>query len=287
MVGTQQTRRGPRLRPVPANTHDLVRAMRAGDLICSESRHRAPIGAHIHGLATLTLLLEGTFEERYPGRSGTTCLASSALYRPPEEPHADRFGREGARNLVVEIPWALLERLNGRSGAFAGVTERRDATVHLIARKMYHEFQVADDGTPLGLEGLTLELLAHLTRAASPGWPAGPMVPWLARARDLLHDRFRSRGLRIFELAGELDVHPVALARAFRARFRSTPGEYLRQLRLAWAIAELTEGPRSIAEIAIEAGFTDQSHFTRVFRRACGETPAAFRRSVRPAPGPP
>jgi AraC-like DNA-binding protein len=81
-------------------------------------------------------------------------------------------------------------------------------------------------------------------------------------------------------LAREVGVHPVALARAFRARFGSTPGAYLRQLRLAWSVSELTDGTRSIAEIAVEAGFADQSHFTRVFRRACGETPGAFRRYI-------
>ncbi|HEX3235958.1 MAG TPA: AraC family transcriptional regulator [Gemmatimonadales bacterium] len=288
MNGTHETRRVPEplalpeVRPVPANPGDLVRALRAGDLVFSESRHRAPIAVHIHEQATLTILLEGTFEESYPGRiPQQRCLASSVLFRPPGEPHADRFGREGALNLVVEITPARLETLIGRTDMFARITERRDATVQLIARKMHHELGLADSATPLALEGLTFELLAHVGRATGgPGRLSPTAAPWLGRARELLQERFRCRDLRIVDLAGELDVHPVYLSRAFRAWLGSTPGEYLRQLRLAWSVTALTEGGRSIAEIAVEAGFADQSHFTRAFRRAFGETPGGFRRSV-------
>src|SRR3954453_466158 len=132
MNGTHETRRlpappvVPQVRPVPANPGDLVRALRAGDLVFSESRHRAPIAVHIHEHATITILLEGTFEESYPGRlPQQRCLASSVLFRPPGEPHADRFGLEGALNLVVEITRPRLETLIGRTDVFARITELR------------------------------------------------------------------------------------------------------------------------------------------------------------------
>jgi transcriptional regulator GlxA family with amidase domain len=43
----------------------------------------------------------------------------------------------------------------------------------------------------------------------------------------------------------------------------------------------LLDTERPVAEIALETGFSDQSHLTRVFRRALGETPAALRRRFR------
>src|SRR5689334_17766971 len=146
MDGTDETRHSPpraalpRVRPVPARAEDLVRVLRAGDLTFSESLHRDPLGVHVHERATVTLLLEGTFEERYPGRlRSRSCVASSVLYRPPQEPHADRFGRDGAHNLVIEVAHARLEPLVLTLAALAGVVERRDATVHLIAHKMHLE----------------------------------------------------------------------------------------------------------------------------------------------------
>jgi AraC family transcriptional regulator len=52
-------------------------------------------------------------------------------------------------------------------------------------------------------------------------------------------------------------------------------------LRLAWAAAELARGGKPLAEIAAGAGFADQSHFTRIFRRHVGTTPARYREQAR------
>src|SRR5690349_15716580 len=257
MIGTQRgtgtTRPPAEVRPVPARPEDLVRAMRGGDLSFSKSRHRAPIGLHAHEMATVTILVEGRFEERYPGGGGNrVCVPSTVLYRPPGEPHADRFGRDGACNLVVEIPYHRLEPLVGQSDAWARLWEQRDATVHLIAHKMHRELEVADSATPLALEGLSLELLAHVTRAGPPGGDtAEASAPWVTRARELLREQFPTP-TRVLDLALELDVHPVSLVRAFRARYGITPGAYLRQLRLTWAVSALAEGTKSLGEIAAE-----------------------------------
>ena len=74
-----------------------------------------------------------------------------------------------------------------------------------------------------------------------------------------------------------MDVHPVLLARAFRTYFGTSPGRYLRRLRLDWAAAELLATQRRLADIALQAGFADQSHFTRAFRRHTGLTPGQYR----------
>jgi AraC family transcriptional regulator len=174
-----------------------------------------------------------------------------------------------------------METLLARTAVFGSVTQRRDATFHLLACKMHREFAVADSATPLALEGLTFELLAAGSRATKqPARGNGIPAPWLCRVRELPHERFTSRDLRIADLRALVDVHPVYLTRAFRNHFGLTPAEYLRQLRLTWSATARAESASSIAEIAAEAGFTDQSHFTRVFRRAFGETPGGFGRSM-------
>ena len=68
------------------------------------------------------------------------------------------------------------------------------------------------------------------------------------------------------EVARELGVLAVRIARAFRERHGVSVGEYGRRARIEWAAAQVAAGDRPLAEIAVEAGFVDQSHFTRLFR---------------------
>ena len=83
------------------------------------------------------------------------------------------------------------------------------------------------------------------------------------------------------ELARELGVDRSHLARSFRGHFRRTLGEFVRELRVDHVRRALVETNRPLAELALEAGFADQSHCTRVFRRLIGRTPARYRRAAR------
>ena len=70
----------------------------------------------------------------------------------------------------------------------------------------------------------------------------------------------------------------------WRPRFVGTSaapsGEYVRRQRIALACRSLAESDMPLADVAIEAGFADQSHFTRTFKRQLGVTPAAYRRQA-------
>ena len=79
------------------------------------------------------------------------------------------------------------------------------------------------------------------------------------------------------EIAAQVGVHPVQLARAFRKRYRCSVGELQRRLRLEHASRQLVTTHRTLAEIALAAGFSDQAHFCRVFKAHTGLTPARFR----------
>jgi AraC family transcriptional regulator len=84
-------------------------------------------------------------------------------------------------------------------------------------------------------------------------------------------------------LAQSVGVHPVTLARAFRHAFGCTVGEYVRSLRIERAAHQLAQTELSLAEIALGAGFSDQSHFSNLFRHHTGLSPSKFRRLVRSA----
>lgn len=80
-------------------------------------------------------------------------------------------------------------------------------------------------------------------------------------------------------LAGLSSTH---FNRRFRQILRMTPLDYLRTVRVQAARRLLAAGTASLAQVAADTGFTDQSHFTRRFRQATGMTPQAYRRRFRP-----
>jgi AraC family transcriptional regulator len=103
---------------------------------------------------------------------------------------------------------------------------------------------------------------------------------WLARLCDSLHDEL-SRTPSLGTLAARAGVTAAGMIKAFRRHEGCTPGTYLRTLRLARARAELGGSGRAVGAIALDAGFYDQSHFTREFRRAMGVAPLNYRRALR------
>jgi AraC family transcriptional regulator len=98
---------------------------------------------------------------------------------------------------------------------------------------------------------------------------------------DYLHAEFHSAPT-LSEVAAVAGVHPSHLVRAFKQTFGETPASRIRRLRLEWAAVQIVdaEGP-PLADVAARAGFADQSHFTREFRRRFRMTPAAYRRTNR------
>ena len=71
-------------------------------------------------------------------------------------------------------------------------------------------------------------------------------------------------------------MHAVYLTKIFRERFGVSLGTYQRRRRLEWAAGRLSAG-ESVADVAHRAGFADQAHFTRAFKRFSGQTPGRFR----------
>ena len=100
---------------------------------------------------------------------------------------------------------------------------------------------------------------------------------WLATLLDYLDDTFEQEWT-LTNMAAEVGVHPVYLCRTFSEHFNCTLGQYIRKLRVLRGrqLLEIDDG--TVAEIALQSGFADQSHFTRVFKKHFGFTPSDCRR---------
>jgi AraC family transcriptional regulator len=236
---------------------------------------------HTHERATVAVILNGSFDGLMR-RASHPCPQASVLTEPPGEPHGNLFERAGADVLTVQPDPGRLELLQPFAGVLGEVNHMRDLVVTALARRVADELREPDDVTRFAVEGLILELLALMARLRNVPEPRAGRPPprWLAEARDLLHDRYAGR-LLVTDVADAVGVHPVHLARVFRLHYGTPVGAYLRALRLTWAAGMLTDSDDGIAQIALQAGFFDQSHFTRVFKRQFGLTPLAYRLAAR------
>ena len=268
------SRRAPVL-PLPTQREYVASDVALRGLRCVESRLPASvrIAEHSHAHAGISIVLSGgALELGYRGRRPTWCDSGMVVSRPEDTPHADEIGTDG----IVVVDVELDDNVLGEHARLLRAASFRSAAVVSAAARMASELQPGDAAGALIVEGLALEIVGLTLRARPRDQGDG-----VRRAFDRLRAEFRSK-LSIADLARDAGIHPVAFARAFRRRYGSSPGEFLRRLRVEWAIAELVHRPdRPIPEIAAEAGFYDQSHLGRIVVRYTGQTPAAHRRSRR------
>lgn len=241
----------------------------------------AMLPGHVHERTVVAATIGGRWDSVMHGRAYLSS-PGMVLTEPAGERHANHFSERGARVVIVQPDPRREEMLRpfaawlGRPNLFV---EPRVAT---LARRLSIETQHADDVSPLVIEALSLEMLATATRARGeqPRVSAERSPIWLRRVVDYLHATFLEP-VRIDDLAAIAGVHPAHLARAFRRWQRMSPGAYIRRLRLEWAADQLAATDVPIASVAAQAGYADQSHFTRSFRTCTGVTPAVFRAQLR------
>ncbi len=107
--------------------------------------------------------------------------------------------------------------------------------------------------------------------------PARARRNYAREARQLLQQRFRER-LRVEDVARALNVSTFHLCRLFKEETGVSMHRYLNQLRLQYALQELSRGESGLSELALELGFSCQSHFTKAFRKEFGIPPGKVRR---------
>lgn len=108
------------------------------------------------------------------------------------------------------------------------------------------------------------------------------MPSWAKELKDIIQDQIDTNmSLSLKEISEGLDVHPAYASREFSKYFDNLSyGEYIRKLRIEKAIDLLHVPGYSLAEIAYLTGFSDQSHFTRIFKKLTGENPSEYRKSL-------
>ena len=234
---------------------------------------------HSHKRDLFCFVIDGDYTETYGNRT-RECGSSTLLFHPQEELHAERFHDSGGHSFIIEIEPQWLESVRARHALLDASAGFKGGVMELLALRLYKEFVHIDDVSDLIIEGLMLEMVGEAARRPVNGGSRPPS--WLVQAKDLLHARF-AEPLKLADIAQAVGVHPVHLAQAFHKSYCSTVGDYVRKLRIECACHELATSGSPIVDIALAAGFCDQSHFTRTFKRFTGVAPSQYRAVVRAA----
>lgn len=157
-----------------------------------------------------------------------------------------------------------------------------DPVIAHIAAQMEREARGGGVGERLYVDSLQLQASIHLLRRyADVGFRehagSGALSPTQrCRIIDYVHYA-TDRPIHLKELARLADLSVFQFCRKFRATFGSSPHAWLLEQRVERAKAQLRRGNIPLKVISAEAGFFDQSHMTRVFRRMVGVTPGTYR----------
>jgi len=257
-----------------------LKSLEAGGFIFTETYHSPGLvlGRHDHECANFNFTIRGHCRETMRGHS-EECGPSSLVIKPPGETHSNRYGSLGARCLIVEITPARLDALGPSNHILGAPVSLCRGPLIALASRMYAELRRCSWGAELVLEGLALEFLGQLARRGTK--KSSRVAPqWLRDARERIHASFTER-IGLSALAESYGVDPTHFARTFRRWCGCSVGEYVRGLRLQHAAEQLAVSDRPLAEVALAAGFYDQSHFTNVFKLHRGLTPAEYRAATR------
>jgi AraC family transcriptional regulator len=244
----------------------------------STARYHADIRipAHEHANAYVCINTAADFLER-SGSAEREVRTHDLVYHPAGHRHSDLFSGSGGHclNLEVTPDW------------FAGTADIRTPTMPIyandpalrrIGRALIREALQPDGPPPLAFDDLLLDLFTRFRGPATRRTGRPPQ--WLLAVRDHLRETCGQHH-RLTELATGAGVHPVHLAREFHRQFGCTVYAWLRRCRIETAVALLHDGNRPLVDIALELGFNNQSHFTRVFTAHTGVAPGAYRRQAR------
>ena len=252
-----------------------VKTRALGDFTITEraypARYATP--AHVHERPLICVVLDGSYEEINGGRTHE-CTSSTVLFHAAEEEHLERFGQAGGRSLIVEIEPCWYDRVREIAPRGFRSIASDGGSLRMSGAKLYREFLSGDDASRLVIEGLLMQISGEFLRVRQSADPRPPK--WLDDARDYVEANF-SRRITLAAIGKAANAHPVHVAQTFRRFHHCTIGEYLRRLRIEFACRELANTANPLAEIAARAGFADQSHFNRTFKRMVGMAPSQYR----------
>jgi len=217
------------------------------------------------------------------GRKRERISAGTVVVMNPGDAHACNPSHDelwSYRMLYVDIPWLIgiqedlgISRNHHFQSFLTTATTQPDLYAGL--HRLY-DVLIDQQAAQLQKHSAALAFMAAVQQALSPA----PAVPrhghrGLVRAAEFIRHN-HARPLKLEEICSAANLSPSYLIRAFKDKYGLTPHAYLTNCRIEFSRLQLRRG-RPIAEVALAAGFSDQAHLQRSFKKLVAATPGQYR----------
>ncbi|HEY7881201.1 MAG TPA: helix-turn-helix transcriptional regulator [Streptosporangiaceae bacterium] len=216
------------------------------------------------------------------GRAARHDAAPGAVYVTGRSPITWLEVGDPTEALEVYPDLALMDRLACGTAEVRPSFGAPDGVVFAVASRLRQAHLAAGALTDIEASTLAHLLVRHLLRryGRGPGPRGGPAGELRPGDVDIVAEYTRAHLAGVITLdglAGAVSLSPYHFARSFRATTGMTPHAFVTEHRLMVARDRLLRGDTSVTEIALSVGFSNISHFRRLFRRRYGLTPAGLR----------
>ncbi|MEM7107573.1 MAG: helix-turn-helix domain-containing protein [Bacteroidota bacterium] len=230
---------------------------------------------HYHENPYFMFVLHGNMID-YNKKTKSLLPPGSLMFNNWQEGHYGvRHSKEASGfHLEFEKSWFAKNDIDLK--IFEGSQRVEDPKVHVLFAQLYQEFLMADQYSQISSELLLTQICAVLGKEKVA--PHQEVPQWVQDLKELVqYDVFR---VSLQYLSEQLGVHPVHISRAVPKYLSSSLGEYIRLVKLKKAIPKLLDSDHSLTQIAYDCGFTDQSHFNRLFRHYFKISPGQYRKNL-------
>lgn len=254
------------------STGIVLRSFSRNGIIINTTEYSAEecrFGMHYHENPHLCFLLQGEDTESRKYASYTRKAGDIFFYHAGEE-HASITRSLLTKNTIIEFEQSFLTRYGLKEMHLERAVKSR-LDIKFLILQIQKELLIDDTCSTLSIESLALHCITFGEKSYSKDVPA-----WVRRLEEILRDKW-NEPLCLEELALATNTHPVTISKHFRKYFACTLGEFLRKLKVEKSMTFIKNSHLPLTEIAYICGFSDQSHFTKVFKETTGFLPKDFR----------
>ncbi len=246
-----------------------------GVLLSKYTYTKASTDWHYHENPYFMYVLDGNMKD-CNRKSETLCPSGSLMFNNWQEPHYGSKHSKNASGFHLEFEKKWLEKNNVSLRIWEGSQRIQNPHLHFLFAQLYSEFMLSDSFSGVSVEVLLVQIcdaLSELKRMDSLRKPE-----WIDHLKEILH--YETDPLSLDYLSKKLNVHPVHISRAVPKYFSMGLSAYIRQEKLKKSIPLLLDSSKTLTQIGYQLGFSDQSHFNRVFKANFKMNPGQFRKII-------
>jgi len=247
---------------------------KAGDLLVGVTEYKSPIETgrwHAHENPLISFVLNGANLENRKGEAIERTPGCVNFYHAFES-HQNIYKKFPSKHVSIEIESRFLDKFNLTQEEL-GLRIQKSNNLTFTFIQILREVLIGNDQSFSSVEMLFLELI----KTSSNIKIQHTFPEWMTTVREVLNDRW-NENISLQELSNQAGVHPITISKHFRNYFFCTLGEYTRRLKIEKAIELMHSSNTSLTEIALICGFSDQSHFIRVFKSLTRFLPKDYRK---------